>query len=158
MGGLVLALALGPSPDAPVRQARLLVDDAPLTRDGLSAELTRLDQNRPSFGAPIVLLSFGVGGLVFGGALSIIAINSLALKALLTPAMQTGSLVLLGIGAGVFLTGATLAIIGTILLIKRFTQLKAHHAEMEDIRKKLDGLNDAAPPPPVTLLTPVLTF
>lgn len=155
MVGLALTAALALATDAPVRHARLLLDDA-TSRDQLNAEITRLDAERPSFGAPIALLSIGAGSLLLGGYLGTTGVVALATRsATLTPEQRTAASIALIAGISVFAIGATLAILGTVLLLKRLSALKAHSQQLEDARKKLDRLNEEAPPAPpvpVTLL------
>lgn len=154
MGGLVLTAVLALAPDAPVRHVRLLLDDA-TPRDQLNAEITRLDAERPSFGAPIVLLSLGGATLLLGGFLGTTGLSSLAVKSILTPKQQSDAGGLLVVGIATFVVGATLAVIGTVLLLKRLAALRAHTLQLDEARKKLDQLNEEAPPAPpvpVTLL------
>jgi hypothetical protein len=126
-------------------------DDGPrpsidaMTREQLAVELRRLDENRPSLGGPIALLSVGVAlcipgaAIIIGGLGAGFGFGSGSVAA-------TVAILVVGFGAVLLTVGVILALVGSIKLASRIGARGAHAEEMDEVRKRIDTLDQTVPP------------
>ncbi len=115
-----------------------------MTREQLAVELRRLDNTVPSLVGPIVLLSVGGVLCVPGAALMIYGI---------TTAGEASSVAILGyfvatLGVAVLTVGVVLALIGGIKLATRSGSRRKHAEDTNEVRMKIDEMDQIVPPPP----------
>lgn len=125
-----------------------------MSREQLAVELRRLEENKPSLVGPIVLLSVG-GALAIPGVyilltgLSSLGYYSSGFEAFL-------AVVFVGVGVAFLTAGVILAIVGGIKLATRLVGRGKHLEEVEEVRKRIDALDQTipVPPPPPELVPP----
>ena len=114
-----------------------------MTREQLAVELRRLDDTRPSLVGPIVLLGVGAALAIPGAVLVITGLPYLAFRA----EALVGALFIFG--GGILLTvGVVLALIGGIKLAVRVGARSRHAEETDEVRKRIDTMDQTVPPPP----------
>jgi hypothetical protein len=126
-----------------------------MTREQLAAELRRLDDTRPGLGGPIALMVVGVALAVPGAGIVLAGVSAgLGFSGSYGSAV---ALVFAGFGVALLVVGVILAIVGSIKLVGRISARRAHSADVDEVRKRIDTLDQApptAPPPPGPELMP----